>query len=128
MIDNKFVILTIIMSLLCVYLFYNYWLANIKSCNCKIKPKLIFIYDSSKFYDIELLKTIQLKYKLNQNIDFIIIDVFNNKKYEYINYTLPLIYFIDYITNIILTFPNDKSLNTLNFDNFIITSFGMINN
>ena len=120
MLDNQFVIPTIIMSLLCVYLFYNYWLLKIDSYNCKTKPKVIFMYNSSKFYDQELLKTIKIKYKLNQNIDFIIIDVFNNKKYEYTNYTLPLIYFIDYTTNIILTYPNDKSLNTLNFDNFII--------
>jgi hypothetical protein len=101
---------------------------DVNSHNHKIKPKIIFFYDSSKNISSNIINELKTNYYNNKNIELIFIDIFNNNKYKNTIKQVPLIYFIDYNTNLILNYPSDMPLNYYNLNNFIVNSFGLISN
>lgn len=129
---NYFVLFIVIVLILCILIVYDYlYTIHETACISKNKLKFVFLYNSSNKISLDFISNlytpIKLKYEKNQNMNFVLIDVINNKKYiDNIN-SLPQIYFIDYDRDTMLIFPANQELNYTNLNNFIINSSIMIN-
>ena len=92
-----------------------------------IKNKVFFYYDSTKLLNVDIVTKIWNEiiknYKNQLTIEFITIDINNNKDYSDVTFNvLPMIYFINSNKNQIFNYPNELELNYSNVNNFIINS------
>jgi hypothetical protein len=92
------------------------------------KPKILFLYDSTKLLTTDIINNIWINivnnYKKQNTLTFIDIDIYKNNAYTNNLDVLPTIFYIDYDNNIILKYPSNQELTYNNLNNFIINSFG----
>lgn len=92
------------------------------------KTKLILFYNSTKELCLNIINNVwkNIAHKYN-NIEFILIDINDNKKYNHINFNeIPQIYLINQDLDLYYRFT-DNMITQENLENFIISSMAFTN-